>query len=151
MKKISFTYWVVTGLFSLIMLGSAIPDILVMPVAVQGFKELGMPAYLLPFIGVAKLLAVVAILVPGFPRLKEWAYAGCTFDLLGATYAIASSGKALENWLPMIVIIAICAASYHLYHRRRRARLALQRNLFNSQVVNSRNGKAEIANAAIAG
>src|SRR5438067_1934468 len=104
MKKTNLIYWILTGLFAFAMLGSAIPDILVMPVAVEGFRQISMPAYLLPFLGWAKLLGVVAILIPGYPRVREWAYAGLFFDILGATYCVAASGKMVVQWLPMLVI-----------------------------------------------
>ena len=120
MKKTKIAYWIFTGLFLFFMLGSAIPDILVMPEAVRGFKEIGMPAYLIPFLGWAKLFGVVAILIPGFPRLKEWAYAGLFIDLAGATYSVSSSGKSIVNWSPMLVIIGIGIGSYIYYHKRLR-------------------------------
>lgn len=59
------------------MLFSAIPDIMMVPEAMQMVHDqLGYPTYFVPFIGVAKVLGAIAILVPGFPRIKEWAYAG---------------------------------------------------------------------------
>ncbi len=121
MKKTKIAYWVLTGLFAFVMLGSAIPDIMVVPMAVQGFKEMGMPVYLIPFLGWAKLLGVLAILVPGFPRIKEWAYAGLIFDLLGATYSVANSGKTIGDWSPMLVFIALGFGSYVFYHKKLRA------------------------------
>lgn len=118
MKTINILYWIATGLFAFIMLGSAIPDIIVMPEAVQGFKEIGLPAYLLPLVGWAKLLGVIALLVPGFPRLREWAYAGLMIDILGAIYCIAMSGKPLGTWAPIIVIPIVGYVSYVYYHKR---------------------------------
>jgi uncharacterized membrane protein YphA (DoxX/SURF4 family) len=112
MKKTKIVYWLLTGLFAFVMLGSAIPDVLVMDMAVQGFKEMDMPAYLLPFVGWAKILGVIAILIPGYPRIKEWAYAGLTFDLIGATYSVAASGKSAENWAPMLIFIALALGAY---------------------------------------
>lgn len=121
MKKTKILYWVFTGLFAFVMLGSAIPDILVVPMAVQGFKEIGLPAYLLPFLGWAKLVGVIAILVPGFPRIKEWAYAGLIIDLVGATYCVYSGGKNPTDWIPMLAFIGLGAASYHFYHKKQAA------------------------------
>lgn len=121
MKKIKVIYWILTGLFAFVMLGSAIPDVIMADLAKQGFKEIEMPAYLLPFVGIAKILGVIAILVPGYPRIKEWAYAGLTFDLLGATYCIAASGKPVENWAPNFLFIALAFGSYAYYHKKLKA------------------------------
>lgn len=115
MKKTNIIYWVLTILFALPMLSAAVPDILVLPEAIQAFKEMGYPAYLLPFLGWAKLLGVIAILVPGFPRLKEWAYAGLIFDLLGAAYSVLAMGQ-----LPwMLLIVGLGIGSYVFYHKKR--------------------------------
>src|SRR6187402_210637 len=111
MKKTNIFYWVFTGLFAFLMLGSAIPDILSQPVAIQGMHvELGYPTYFVPFIGVAQLLGVIAILVPGFPRIKEWAYAGLFFDLIGATYSIIAAGQPAGSWAFMILPLLLAAA-----------------------------------------
>jgi uncharacterized membrane protein YphA (DoxX/SURF4 family) len=103
------------------MAGSAIPDILMDPQAVKFFKEIQLPAYMLLLVGWAKLLGVLAILVPGNPRLKEWAYAGLTFDLLGAIYCIAASGKPASQWAPMIPFLLLPALAYVWYHKRLKA------------------------------
>lgn len=119
MKKTSLLYWLTTGLLAVLMTFSAIPDLLSDPEAVVYFKHLGYPAYLLPFLGVAKLLGVLAILVPGFARLKEWAYAGFTFDLAGAMYSGYAVGDPASQWLMLLIGFALIAASYYLYHRKR--------------------------------
>jgi hypothetical protein len=121
MKKIKIIYWIVTILFAAVMFGSAIPDLLSQPVALQGFKEMGYPAYLTTFLGAAKMLGVIALFIPGFPRVREWAYAGLIFDLAGATYSVASIGKEFAMWLPMLVFIAMGFVSYALYHKIRKS------------------------------
>jgi uncharacterized membrane protein YphA (DoxX/SURF4 family) len=119
MKKTNILYWVFTGLFAALMLMSGIPDIFSNPVAVQGMHvELGYPTFFIPFIGVAKFLGAVAILVPGFPRLKEWAYAGLFFDLIGATYSILAIGK--PDWMFMVLPLTLAIASYVLYQKRKK-------------------------------
>lgn len=118
MKKTKILYRIFTGLFAAFMLMSAIPDIMVMQLAVDGFAQIGLTAHLVPFLGVAKLLGVIAILVPGFPRLREWAYAGLMFDLVGAVYLIACAGKPASDWVPVFLPISIGALSYHFYHKR---------------------------------
>jgi uncharacterized membrane protein YphA (DoxX/SURF4 family) len=120
MKKTKILYWIFTSLFALMMLGSAIPDIVSSQVAVEGFTKMNMPAYLLPFLGIAKTLGVIAILIPGYPRIKEWAYAGLVFDLLGATYAIIASGQPAGSWGFMILPLAFAFASYYFYQRKQK-------------------------------
>jgi uncharacterized membrane protein YphA (DoxX/SURF4 family) len=119
MKKTNIFYWIFTGLFAAFMIFSAIPDIMSHPVAIQGMhNELGYPTYFVPFIGVAKLLGAIAILVPGFPRLKEWAYAGLFFDLIGATYSIISIGK--PDWVFMFLPLLLATLSYVVYQKRKK-------------------------------
>lgn len=119
MKKTNILYWVFTGLFAGFMLFTAIPNILVSPESVALITDqLGYPKYTILFFGVAKLLGSIAILVPGFPRLKEWAYAGLFFDLIGATYsAIAVEGLHLPM-LFMLLPFGVGALSYIYYHKR---------------------------------
>jgi len=124
MKKTKVFYWIFTVLFAFMMLASAIPDVLSSPVAIKGMHEgLGYPVYFVPFIGIAKVLGVIAILIPGFSKIKEWAYAGLLFDLIGATYSIISIGAPMANWLFMALPLALAACSYVFYHKRLRARV----------------------------
>jgi len=124
MKKQKLLYWIFTGLFAAMMLGSALPDVISSPIAIKGMhQDLGYPLYFIPFIGIAKVLGVIAILVPGFPRLKEWAYAGLVFDLIGATFSIIAAGKAISDWGFMIIPLILAALSYTFYHRKLRAEL----------------------------
>jgi hypothetical protein len=120
MKKINIMYWIFTGLFGAFMLFSAIPDILVVPDAVTFITNLGYPKYIIPFLGVAKFLGVVAIVAPGFPRLKEWAYAGLFYDLLGATYSGICKDGLQPGMAFMLVVFALEALSYLYYHKKRR-------------------------------
>ena len=121
MKKINIIYWISTGLFSAFMLFSAIPDILFVPEAKEIFKQLGYPMYLIPFIGIAKLLGAITILVPGFTRLKEWAYAGLVFDLIGATYSTICIDTPIQDWIFMIIPFSVVTVSYIFYHKKRKA------------------------------
>src|SRR5260221_14203839 len=108
MKKIKIAYWIVTGLFAGFMLFSSIPDIMCVPDAVKIVStHFGYPVYLIRFLGVAKLLGVIAILVPGFSRLKEWAYAGLFFDLFGALYSIICVKDPLGQAMPFFILIFI--------------------------------------------
>ena len=121
MKKNNALYWTITGLFSAFMLLSAIPDILVVRDAVTFMSHLGYPKYFIPFIGVAKLLGVIALLVPRFPRIKEWAYAGFFFDLIGATYSQIANDGFQPAELFMLLPIVFLFLSYSFYHKKVRA------------------------------
>ena len=121
MKKIKIFFWVLTGLFGAFMLFTAIPDILVVPDAVDFVTgSLGYPKYIIPFLGIAESLGVIAILIPGYPRVKEWAYAGLFFDLIGATYSMVCINGFKADMLFMIVPFALGALSYIYYHKLRK-------------------------------
>jgi hypothetical protein len=126
MKKTKTLYWVFTGLFAIMMFGSAIPDVFSYEIAVQGMHtDLGYPLYFIPFIGVAKVLGVAAILIPGYPKIKEWAYAGLFFDLIGATYSIIANGGNAGQWGFMIMPVALGILSYFYYHKRKSTETAI--------------------------
>src|SRR5881394_1366365 len=86
-RKIKTFYWVFTLLFIPPLIGSGIGFSAALPPAVEAMTHLGYPIYLIRFLGAAKLLGAVAILVGKFPRIKEWAYAGFAFNLIGASYS----------------------------------------------------------------
>ncbi len=118
MKRTKILYWVFTGLFAGFMLFTAIPDVLVMPDAVKFMDSLGYPKYFTPFIGVAKILGAIALLIPGFPRIKEWAYAGLFFDLIGATYSQAAAFGYNPSMSFMLLPFALGILSYIFYHKK---------------------------------
>ena len=120
MKKTNILYWTFTGLFALAMLFSGILNAMVTPESVAIIDHLGFPVYIIPFLGVAKILGAVAIIVPGFPRLKEWAYAGFFFDLLGATYSAIMTDGLQPPMATMPIFFGLLALSYVYYHKRQR-------------------------------
>ena len=124
MKKINILYWTFTGLFALVMLLSGIQNALVTPDSVAILKHLGYPEYIIPFLGVAKILGAIAIVLPGIPRLKEWAYAGLFFDLIGATYSAIMTDGLQPPMAGMLIFFGLFALSYIYYHKRQRALLA---------------------------
>jgi hypothetical protein len=83
------------------------------------FKHLGYPPYLLVFLGTAKILGVVAVLLPGLPRVKEWAFAGLTFDVTGALYSHLSVGDPPSAWTPAVIALTLVGGSYVAYRLRR--------------------------------
>jgi uncharacterized membrane protein YphA (DoxX/SURF4 family) len=110
-------YRIVTVLMAVLMSLSGVPDVLMIKEAVEVFTHLGYPTYILPFIGVAKILGAVGVVQPWFPRLKEWAYAGLAIDVVGAAYSHLSVGDGLAGAAPAIVGFVLVMASYGLYRR----------------------------------
>jgi hypothetical protein len=120
MKRIGIVYWVFTGLLAAFMTLASIPDLLSVPQAVTLFERLGYPLYLLPFLGVAKLAGVVAVLVPGLVRIKEWAYSGLAIDLTGALYSHLSVGDPVGEWWGALMGLTLLVGSYAFYYKRTR-------------------------------
>jgi len=118
MKGTNILYWIFTVFLTAFMLLGAIPDLLRIPEAVSGMAHLGYPSYLLPFLGFAKVLGLIAILFPRFPRLKEWAYAGLAFDLIGALYSHLSVGDSAGSWIFPVIGILLLTGSYVLFRRK---------------------------------
>jgi uncharacterized membrane protein YphA (DoxX/SURF4 family) len=117
MKKIKIIYWIITVLFATFMIFSSVSNVTMSKEAVDFMTQLGYPKYFIPFIGVAKILGCIAILIPGYYRVKEWAYAGLFFDLAGATYSLISVFGINSGLLFMVLAIALGAASYVFYHK----------------------------------
>lgn len=107
-------YWITTGLVALAFAFGGVADLARFPDVVAGMSHLGYPAYLAGLLGFWKVAGAAAILAPGTPRLKEWAYAGMFFDLTGAAYSHASSGDPAGRILTPIVLLALVAASWAL-------------------------------------
>jgi DoxX-like family len=118
MKRHTWISWSITGVMAAFMLLSAGPDILRVPGALAVFTHLGYPSYLLLFLGTAKTLGVAAVLAPGFRRLKEWAFAGLTFDVSGALYSHLSVGDPPSAWMPAALALALITGSYVAYRSR---------------------------------
>ena len=103
---------------AVLMLLGAFIDVSRSPDAMALIKHLGYPAYFVPFIGAMKIVGVIAVLIPGFPKLKEWAYAGLVFDTGGAIFSHFSSGDSIDKWGPALLGLLLVSLSYYLYSRR---------------------------------
>ena len=119
MKNINLWYWIVTGLFAAFMILSSTSNVTLDEQAVQFLNgKLGYPVYIIPFLGVAKILGSITLLIPGFQRVKEWAYAGLCFDLVGATYSFVALDGLKPDVLPMFLFIGFLFLSYYLWHKK---------------------------------
>lgn len=113
MKSRAIAYWTATALLTLELLIGAIWDLSRSHLAVQIMLRLGYPLYLLALIGIWKLLAIPALLVPGYARLKEWTYAGIFFLMTGAiaSHAACGDGKGL---IPPLILLSLAITSWML-------------------------------------
>jgi hypothetical protein len=118
MKKTNTIFWISTGLFAALMMFSAIPDIILTADAKAFIGHLGYPDYFICFIGVAKALGSIAIVIPGYPRIKEWAYAGLFYDLIAAVVSQLATDGFAPGIFFMLVPIGICFTSYLFHYKR---------------------------------
>lgn len=126
-KLLSLVYWATTLMFSAALAWSAVQYLVEAPrMQATMIDHLGYPAYFPKILAVFKLAGVLALLVPTsaftFGReLKEWAYAGFTFDLLGATASHLSVGDSFAIALVPVAFLVLLSASYVLWKRTRGA------------------------------
>jgi len=107
-------YWLSTGLLGLDFLVGGAFQLARSAQAVQGFAHLGYPAYFSSMLGVWKMLGAIALLVPGFPRLKEWAYAGIFFDLTAAVVSLIAVGDGVGPALLPAAFVVLTLMSWAL-------------------------------------
>ncbi|MEO5977214.1 MAG: DoxX family protein [Chryseolinea sp.] len=106
LKRNKIIYWVATLWLSLGMISTGIVQLIKMKEEADMFTRIGYPSYLLTILGVWKILGVIAVLIPKFPLLKEWAYAGFFFAMSGAIFShLAVGDEAKELFGPMLLIV----------------------------------------------
>lgn len=114
MDRATLAYAIPTALFCFAMGAGGLADLAGPEDMVKSFEHMGYPLYVMTLLGVWKVLGVVAIAAPGFPRLKEWAYAGFTFNLTGAAFSHLMSGDGVGGAAPAIVLLGLGLASWWL-------------------------------------
>lgn len=138
MKKTKIIYWVFTSLVILLMGVGAIPSIIGAKDSVALISEhLGYPHYFVAFTGVAKLLGCIALLIPGYSRIKEWVYAGFTYDLSAAIYSFISVKDPVSQWFPLIIGLGLIAGSYIYYHKLKKMKAIADGNYQSTILVKS--------------
>lgn len=124
MKARTIGYWICTVLIAFSFLSGGAVYLLRVPEPVAGVIHLGYPAYFVTILGIWKLLGGVAVLLPGFALVKEWAYAGMIFDLTGASASSAASGNGVRHVLVPLALAALVVASWALRPEGRRLKRA---------------------------
>lgn len=114
-------YWVTTIMVAFELVAGGVADLIHGPAllfagdsVVLILGQLGYPVYLLTILGVWRLLGAVALLVPGFPRLKEWAYAGTFIELTGAAASWLASGSSMSDIIWPLAIAVLTLVSWAL-------------------------------------
>ena len=105
-------YWATTGLVAIAFVSSGAANLTRSAGVLAGMAHLGYPSYLSTLLGVWQLLGTAAILVPGFPRLKEWAYAGMFFDLSGAIVSHLVMADRLDKLLGPLGLLGVAIVSW---------------------------------------
>ncbi len=116
MKTIKVIYWTSTVLFALVFVTTGTLYLLHNPQMVTKLVLLGYPPYMLAILGTAKIPGSIVLVVPKYPRLKEWAYAGFVFDFLGAIWshiAVQGIGRAAAVVLAPLCLVAVSYVSFH--------------------------------------
>lgn len=115
-KRNKIIYWIATVWLSLGMTATGIAQVLKMKEgqgALDMLAHLGYPAYLLTILGIWKMLGVVAVLIPKFPLVKEWAYAGFIFVMTGAIFSHMAVGEPIVESLPALLLLVLTVVSWY--------------------------------------
>jgi hypothetical protein len=116
-KSLRVTYWIITVLFALFMLFSGVSELVGTEQGNALFDNLGYPLYLSFILGVAKILGSIAIVQNKWGTIREWAYAGFTFDLIGASLSFAFIGAGfIDSFMPLIFLM-VMFVSYGLWKK----------------------------------
>jgi hypothetical protein len=112
--KNNLAYWITTGLFAFGLTGSGLMTVSHQPPMVAAYTHLGYPIYFMTLLGAAKLAGVAAVLAPGLPRLKEWAYAGFAINMVAAVFSHLAAGDPAGNAVAPVVLLGLILASWRL-------------------------------------
>ena len=112
-KRNRIIYWVATLWLSLGMASTGIVQLLKLKEEADMFTHLGYPLYFLTLLGIWKILGVVAVLIPKFPLLKEWAYAGFFFAMSGAVFSHFVVGDAAKEYFGPCLLIVLTVLSWY--------------------------------------
>ncbi len=119
-KRNKIIYWVSTVWLSFGMTSGGIFQMMKMEDAVKNFQHLGYPEYLLTILGVWKLLGVIAILIPKYALIKEWAYAGFFFAMSGAFVSHIIMRDSFGDTFPSVLTMILVVVSWYFRPEDRR-------------------------------
>jgi hypothetical protein len=112
-KRNKIIYWIATGWLALGMSATGIVQLMKVKDEVNLMTQLGYPIYFLTIIGVWKILGVITVLIPKFPLLKEWAYAGFFFSMSGAIFSHIAAGSAMKDLFGPSLLLVLTIISWY--------------------------------------
>jgi hypothetical protein len=112
-KRDKIIYWISTIWLSLGMTSTAIVQLLQGKEEVDFITRLGYPAYFLVILGIWKILGVLAVLIPRYPLLKEWAYAGFFFAMSGAIFSHLANGDPGKEFFGPALLLTLTVVSWY--------------------------------------
>lgn len=112
-KRNKIIYWIATIWLALGMLSTGIVQLIPLKEEVNMMTHLGYPVYFLTILGIWKILGVIAILLPKFPLLKEWTYAGFFFAMSGAIISHIAMGDAIKELFGPSLLIILTIISWY--------------------------------------
>ena len=121
-RTIHLLYRTITFLFAALLLMAGITEATAHESGKEIMRHLGYPEHVLHVLGTGKILAAVALVQRRFPTLREWAYAGVTFNLVGACVARAAAGDSTGLILSPLLFLAVLFTSYFLGKKAERLR-----------------------------
>jgi len=119
-KRNKIIYWIATVWLALGMTSTGIVQLIKMKEEADMMTHLGYPLYFLTIIGVWKILGVIAVLIPKFPLVKEWAYAGFFFVMSGAVFSHIAAGDGAKEFFGPILLIVLTVVSWYFRNDERR-------------------------------
>ena len=115
-KRNKIIYWIATIWLALGMVATGVVQLVKMKNGQGGADmiiHLGYPVYLLTLLGIWKILGVIAVLIPKFPLLKEWAYAGFFFIMSGAMFSHIAVGDSFTELIPALLLLVLTFTSWY--------------------------------------
>lgn len=111
-KRNKIIYWIATVFLAFGMLAGGVQQLLQIGGYVEIITQLGYPLYFMSILGAWKILGVVALLVPRFPLVKEWAYAGFFFAMSGAAISHIAMDQPFTEALPSLILLTVTVISW---------------------------------------
>ena len=129
-KRNKIIYWIATIWLSLGMVSTGVVQLLKLkgdaPGSLDTMTHLGYPTYFVTILGISKILGVIALLIPKYPLLKEWAYAGFFFLMSGAIFTHIAAGSPMGEIFPSLLLLILTVVSWYFRPSDRKIILANQ-------------------------